>query len=219
MGTHALARFRSLNSRWRSTNRSRTRGNLLIGSSVIGSSSLSTRAEHDWRVLPLISIVQAPQTSSRQPLSHTGVVVCFHSVVTGLAAMYWRQEMMFMFGRRGTANSSHRAVSGLSGPSCRRMRMITFRPAEAPAAAPLPSAPGAPRVVVPGWPLGADVASVTVGFIVPNRTDAAPPGQDAATFAFPATPAPRNHGEHGGHREHREKRRKRSAFHSASLIS
>src|SRR5215213_5286158 len=106
IGTHALARLRS-------TNRSRTSGNLVIGSSVIGCSSLSTKAEHDCRVLPLISIVQAPHTSSRQPLSHTGGVVCRPSVVTGRAAIHCRHEMTFMFGRCGTANSSHRAVSGL----------------------------------------------------------------------------------------------------------
>ena len=35
--------------------------------------------------LPSISIVQAPHTSSRQPLSHTGGLVCRPSVVTGRA--------------------------------------------------------------------------------------------------------------------------------------
>lgn len=104
------------------------RGNLLIGSSVIGSPgwpTLSTRAEQDCRTRPLITIVQAPQTSSRHPLSQTGGVVSVPSVVTGWAAIHCRQEMMFMFGRWGTANSSQRA--GLPGASCRRMRMITLR--------------------------------------------------------------------------------------------
>src|SRR5688572_13046249 len=110
--------------RWRSTNRSRTRGYFVIGSSVIGCSSLSTRAEQLWRVLPLMSIVQAPHTSSRHPLSHTGGVVWRPSLVTGWAAIHWRQAMMFRLGRWGTPNSSHR--SGLPGPSCRRMRMTTF---------------------------------------------------------------------------------------------
>ena len=41
-------------------------------------------------------------------------------VVNGLAAMCWRQAMMFMFGRRGTANSSHRGA--VSGRSWRRIR-------------------------------------------------------------------------------------------------
>src|SRR3954452_15884671 len=80
-------------------------------------------------------IVQAPQTSSRQPLSHTGVVVCRPSVVTGLAAMYCRQEMMFMFGRQGRENSSQRL--GLSGPSCRRIRIVIVLEAS-----PFPPAPG-----------------------------------------------------------------------------
>src|SRR5690242_13950656 len=105
MGIHALTRLRSLNSRWRSTNRSRTRGNLVIGSSVIAPSTvpiLSTSAEQAWRVRPLMSIVQAPHTSSRHPLSQTGDVVSTPSVVTGWAAMYWRHEMTFMFGRWGT---------------------------------------------------------------------------------------------------------------------
>src|SRR4051794_9010936 len=95
-------------------------GNLVIGSSVIGSLGSprrSTSAEHDCRVRPLMTIVQAPHTSSKHPLSHTGGVVCLPSVVVGWAAMYWRHEMMFMFGRWGTENSSHRAVSGLAGPS------------------------------------------------------------------------------------------------------
>src|SRR5450432_105054 len=104
IGTHALIFFRSLKSRLRSTHRSRTSGNLLIGSSVIGSPgapSLSTSAEQDCRTRPLISIVQAPQTSSKQPLSQTGEVVDTPVVVVGLAAMYCRQEMTFMFGRQG----------------------------------------------------------------------------------------------------------------------
>src|SRR5437868_2046539 len=103
-------------------------GNLLIGSSVIGWPSsliLSTSAEQLCRTLPLMIMVHAPQTSSRQPLSHTGGVVCWPDVVTGLAAMDWRQEMMFMFGRYGTENSSQRGEA--VGPSCRRMRMTILR--------------------------------------------------------------------------------------------
>jgi len=74
-------------------------------------------------------------------------------------------------------NSSQRAVSGLSGASCRRMRTSTIAPD-------LPAAPfppeGAP-VVVAGCPLGALVASVTVGFIVPNRKEAEGARQAAAS--------------------------------------
>lgn len=85
--------------------------------------SLSTRAEQLWRALPLMTMVQAPQTSSRQPLSYTTGVVDLPSVVVGWAAMYCRQEITFIFGRRGTANSSHR--EGWPGPSCRRIRNVT----------------------------------------------------------------------------------------------
>src|SRR4051812_14053986 len=102
MGTQHLVFFRSEKRRWRLTNRSRTMGNLLIGSRVIGppfSLILSTSAEQLWRTLPLMIMVHAPQTSSRQPLSQTGGVVGWPEVVVGLAAMYWRQEMMFMFAR------------------------------------------------------------------------------------------------------------------------
>ena len=102
---------------------------MVNGSSVTGWSSLSTRAEHDWRALPLMSMVQAPHTSSRQPLSHTGGVVGVPSDVVAWAAMYCRQAMMFRFGRWGTANSSHRA--GSLGPSWRRIRITTVRPARA----------------------------------------------------------------------------------------
>src|SRR5262249_29905226 len=74
-------------------------------------------------------------------------VVCTPAVVVGLAAMYWRHEMMFICGRQGTANSSHR--KGLPGPSWRRMRMMILR-----CDWPLPSV-GAAGVI----------ASVTGGFI------------------------------------------------------
>src|SRR6266566_6292251 len=127
MGTQHLVFLRSLKRRWRLTNRSRTSGNLLIGSRVIGlagAPSFSTRAEQLWRTLPLMTMVHAPQTSSRQPLSQTGGVVCWPEVVVGLAAMYWRQEMTFICGRLGTANSSQRG--GAVGPSWRRMRMMIF---------------------------------------------------------------------------------------------
>src|SRR5687768_14209334 len=62
-GTHAFTRFRSSKMRCRSTKRSRTSGYFVIGSSVIGTPgppSLSTSAEQDCLVLPLINIVQAP---------------------------------------------------------------------------------------------------------------------------------------------------------------
>src|ERR1700735_303926 len=50
----------------RSTTRSRTSGNFVSGSRLIGFSSSSTRAVQACRAVPLISMAQAPQTSSRQ---------------------------------------------------------------------------------------------------------------------------------------------------------
>ena len=58
--------FQRIEHALRSTIRSRTTGNVLIGSSRIGCSSLSISAVHAWRGLPLITIEQAPHTSSRQ---------------------------------------------------------------------------------------------------------------------------------------------------------
>src|SRR5207253_9018433 len=94
--THAVTRLRSSNNRERSTDRSRTTGNLVSGSSVIGLRSgdtFSISVEHACRVRPLINMVHAPHTSSKHPLSHTGVVVGLPSVVVGWAAMYWRAEI------------------------------------------------------------------------------------------------------------------------------
>ena len=53
----------------------------------------------------------------------TGGVVETPSVVLGYAAIYCSTEMIFMFGRTGTENSSQR--EGLSAISCLRMRTIT----------------------------------------------------------------------------------------------
>src|SRR5699024_11439163 len=77
MGTQALTRLRLSNMNERSTWRSFTTGNVDIGSSLIGWSSLSTSAVQYCLALPLMTIEQAPQTSSRQFISHvTGVVFC-----------------------------------------------------------------------------------------------------------------------------------------------
>src|SRR3954469_24370858 len=75
IGIHAFTFFNESNIRLLSTCKSRTTGNVLIGSKRIGCSSWSTIAEQDWRGFPLITIEQAPQTSSKQFISQIiGVV-------------------------------------------------------------------------------------------------------------------------------------------------
>ena len=77
--------------RWRSTQRSRTTGNLLIGSSEMVPSSwmmLAMSAEQLWRTRPLMTMVHEPQTSSRQPLSHATGVVEAPATVFGFAAIH-----------------------------------------------------------------------------------------------------------------------------------
>src|SRR5678816_4626370 len=123
IGIQPLIRIRSLNMRPRSTDRSRTTGNLLIGSSVIGCVRRSTSAEQDCRTLPLTSIVQAPQTSSRQCASQATGVVFLPSAVTGFRWISMRQKITFMPGTWGRLNSSQRA--GVPGASCRRTRTRT----------------------------------------------------------------------------------------------
>jgi hypothetical protein len=76
----------------------------------------------------LITIVHAPHTSSKHPESHTGDVVFRPSVVVGCAAMYCNAEMMFMFGRCGILNSSHR--DAFPGPSHRLIRIVIVLPVE-----------------------------------------------------------------------------------------
>src|SRR6202007_1511061 len=111
MGIQAFTRFRLSNMNWRSTARSRTTGNFDIGSRRMGCSNLSTSAEQAMRALPLISMAQEPQTSSRQLESKETGVVFLPSRVTGFAAMSRKQMMMFSDGRHGSANSSQRAGS------------------------------------------------------------------------------------------------------------
>ena len=58
------------------------------------------------RAWPLMSMAQAPQTSSRQLESSVTGVVFLPSLVTGLAAMSISDEVTFMPGRWGSSNSS-----------------------------------------------------------------------------------------------------------------
>ena len=112
---HALTFLRSLNSRDRSTARSLTSANLRIGSRVIGWSSLSTSAEQAIRTLPLMFIVQLPQTSSRQFESQITGVVGWPWAFTGLRWISIRHEMTFAPLRQGTRNSSKRPSEPGSG--------------------------------------------------------------------------------------------------------
>src|SRR5882724_11486630 len=116
-GTHAFTAFKFSNKTLRSTARSRTIGNLENGSNLIGCSSLSTSAEQAMRALPLISMAQEPQISSRQFESYEIGVVFFPSRVTGFSAMSRRQIITFIEGRHLRENSSQRA--GSFGPACR----------------------------------------------------------------------------------------------------
>src|SRR5271155_3433390 len=75
------------------------------------------------RALPLISMAQEPQTSSRQLESKVTGVVFLASRVTGFSAMSRRQIMIFIDGRHGSANSSQRAAS--FGLAWRLMRRTT----------------------------------------------------------------------------------------------
>src|SRR6266705_6493018 len=69
------------------------------------------------RALPLISMAQEPQISSRQFESYEIGVVLVPSRVTGFSAMSRRQMMTFMEGRHCRENSSQRA--GSFGPAWR----------------------------------------------------------------------------------------------------
>src|SRR5699024_1526674 len=63
IGTQALICFNASNILSRSTIKSRTTGNVFIGAKRIGCSNWSTRAAHDWRASPLITMEHAPHTS------------------------------------------------------------------------------------------------------------------------------------------------------------
>src|SRR5438270_11092744 len=76
------------------------------------------------RALPLMSIAQEPQISSRQFESYVMGVVFFPSRVTGFSAMSRRQMMTFIEGRQLKENPSRRA--GSFGPAGRYTSTITF---------------------------------------------------------------------------------------------
>ena len=89
-------------------------GNFDMGSRVIVAPSRgaysSMRQEQDWRAVPLMTMVQAPQTSSRQPESQTTGVDRLPSAVTGSAAICFRTAMTLAPVSGTTANSSQREV-------------------------------------------------------------------------------------------------------------
>src|ERR1700677_3602051 len=101
MGIQALTLDRAWNMGARSTTRSRTTLNLLKGATVMGWGRRSTSAVQAWRGLPLMSMEQAPQTSSRQLLSHTTGLTFLPALFTGLIWISMRQAMTFMFSDQG----------------------------------------------------------------------------------------------------------------------
>src|SRR3989344_9498815 len=92
----AFAFLSSSNILERSTIRSLTTGNFVIGSIVIGWVRESTRAAQAWRTFPLINMVQAPQTSSKQLDSQTTGVTFSPFLFLGLRTTYIRQAITFI---------------------------------------------------------------------------------------------------------------------------
>src|SRR5690625_5267015 len=97
--------------------KSRTTGNVDIGSKRTGCSNWSTNAEHDLRAYPLITIEHAPHTSSKQFISHLTGVVFLPSAVTGFFRISINPEITFIFGRYGISKVSSSVAE--SGSSCR----------------------------------------------------------------------------------------------------
>ena len=58
-------------------------GKVRAGASVIGCSSSSMSEQHAWRALPLMTIMQAPQTFSKQLHSQVTGGTVLPSTVTG----------------------------------------------------------------------------------------------------------------------------------------
>src|SRR5262249_53226163 len=111
---HAFTRFSDSNMLARSTMRSRTTGNFVIGSSTMGSpwgDTRSTSVLHAWRTWPLTSLVQAPPTSSRQFESHTTGAVFFPCTVWGRRWIAMSAAITFILGSRSTSNSSQRGAA------------------------------------------------------------------------------------------------------------
>jgi hypothetical protein len=65
---------------------------------VMGWFSLSISAAQAWRGTPLMTMEQAPQTSSRQLDSQTTGLTVLPALLTGLTWISMRQEMTFMLG-------------------------------------------------------------------------------------------------------------------------
>src|ERR1039458_2211674 len=106
MGTQALTAFRFSKRTERSTWRSRTNGNLLSGSTLIGCSTFATSVEQAILALPLMRIAQEPQISSRQLESYVTGVVARPLEVVGFIAISIKPEITFMPGRNSTSKVS-----------------------------------------------------------------------------------------------------------------
>ena len=72
----------------------------------LSSSSRSTSAEQACRTRPLMTIVQAPQTSSRQLQSQATGATCVPSTVVAMAAIRCSTLITFMSRSYGTRNRS-----------------------------------------------------------------------------------------------------------------
>ena len=128
MSIQAWVFFKASNKRVLSTFKSRTRGNLVSGSKPMGCLRSSIRAEQAWRGVPLMIMVQAPQTSSRHTLSQTTGVVGLPWAFTGFFLISIRADTTFICGWWATLNSSQCGFA--LGPSCRlTMRRIGSWPA------------------------------------------------------------------------------------------
>src|SRR5690625_4671194 len=116
IGIQALICLSASNITSRSTMRSRTTGNVLIGAKRIGCSKLSTNVAQDCLAVPLITIEQAPQTSSKQLISQYTGAVFLPSAVTGFFCISINPEITFMFRRYGMLIVS--SSGSYSGQSC-----------------------------------------------------------------------------------------------------
>ena len=66
---------------------------------AVGRELGATSAEHAWRTRPLMTIVQEPQTSSRQAASQTTGATVLPSVVTGSFWICSSALLTFICGR------------------------------------------------------------------------------------------------------------------------
>lgn len=109
--------FRFSNIESRLTTRSRTKGNFVMGASVMTELPVASRiglisAVHAWRGLPLMSIEQEPQTSSKHPCSQAiGWTFSFFR----LYGFFWISMSAVMILEKGLSSSSNSSQHWFSG--------------------------------------------------------------------------------------------------------